>query len=88
MLSTVAKYFFEIDGGKKMRPTMAILMARAIESHKASVSNRKHESISIIVLRIGNASYYYHSYYCVADKDRRGILTTASPSQIRLAEIT
>jgi geranylgeranyl pyrophosphate synthase len=58
VLSKVAKYFFEIDGGKKMRPTMAILMARAVESHKLSLANRKsptpaHPSCTYMFERVG-----------------------------------
>ena len=38
VLSTVAKYFFELDGGKKIRPVMTILISRAIAAHKLSLN--------------------------------------------------
>ncbi|KAI9915413.1 hypothetical protein PsorP6_007380 [Peronosclerospora sorghi] len=34
VLAAVARYFFDQDGGKKMRPTMVLLMARAAEAHR------------------------------------------------------
>ncbi len=33
VLSTVAKYFFDFDGGKKVRPALVLLMAHAVNSH-------------------------------------------------------
>ncbi|DBA01916.1 TPA: hypothetical protein N0F65_005105 [Lagenidium giganteum] len=36
VLAAVAKYFFETDGGKKVRPTMVLLVARAAEAHRAA----------------------------------------------------
>lgn len=33
VLSTVAKYFFEMDGGKKMRPAIVMLVSRAANVH-------------------------------------------------------
>uniref|UniRef100_A0AAV1VHL8 Uncharacterized protein n=1 Tax=Peronospora matthiolae TaxID=2874970 RepID=A0AAV1VHL8_9STRA len=37
VLAAVARYFFEHDGGKKVRPTMVLLMARAAEAHRRAV---------------------------------------------------
>ena len=37
VLTAVARYFFEHDGGKKVRPTMVLLMARAAEAHRRAV---------------------------------------------------
>ncbi|OWZ10956.1 hypothetical protein PHMEG_00016089 [Phytophthora megakarya] len=37
VLAAVARYFFEHDGGKKVRPTMVLLMARAAEAHRHAV---------------------------------------------------
>ncbi|KAJ8575414.1 hypothetical protein ON010_g3794 [Phytophthora cinnamomi] len=34
VLAAVARYFFEHDGGKKVRPTMVLLVARAAEAHR------------------------------------------------------
>jgi geranylgeranyl pyrophosphate synthase len=34
VLSAVAKYFFENDGGKKIRPTMVLLISNAAEEHR------------------------------------------------------
>lgn len=39
VLSAVAKYFFEHDGGKKVRPTMILLIAHAAEAHRATVGS-------------------------------------------------
>ncbi|CAH0514148.1 unnamed protein product [Peronospora belbahrii] len=37
VLAAVARYFFEHDGGKKVRPTMVLLMARAAEAHRRAI---------------------------------------------------
>ncbi|CAH0491942.1 unnamed protein product [Peronospora farinosa] len=37
VLTAVARYFFEHDGGKKVRPTMVLLMARAAEAHRRAI---------------------------------------------------
>lgn len=34
VLEAVARYFFEHDGGKKVRPTMVLLVARTAEAHR------------------------------------------------------
>ncbi|KAL4156761.1 hypothetical protein PRNP1_005787 [Phytophthora ramorum] len=34
VLAAVARYFFEHDGGKKVRPTMVLLLSRAAEAHR------------------------------------------------------
>eukprot|EP01138_Halocafeteria_seosinensis_P008698 gb/GECG01008890.1/.p1 GENE.gb/GECG01008890.1/~~gb/GECG01008890.1/.p1 ORF type:complete len:320 (+),score=23.43 gb/GECG01008890.1/:1-960(+) len=34
VLSTVSHYFFKIDGGKKLRPTMVVLMSQAMNYHR------------------------------------------------------
>lgn len=39
VLAAVAKYFFEHDGGKKVRPTMVLLVAHAAEAHRAAVGS-------------------------------------------------
>lgn len=36
VLSAVARYFFEHDGGKKVRPTMVLLVSQAAEAHRAA----------------------------------------------------
>jgi geranylgeranyl pyrophosphate synthase len=36
MLSTVARYFFDWDGGKKVRPALVLLMAHAVNTHMAA----------------------------------------------------
>ncbi|CAK4078977.1 unnamed protein product [Aphanomyces euteiches] len=36
VLEAVAKYFFENDGGKKIRPTMILLLSRAAEAERAA----------------------------------------------------
>ncbi|TFJ87238.1 hypothetical protein NSK_001570 [Nannochloropsis salina CCMP1776] len=33
VLEACAKYFFELDGGKKIRPTMVLLISRAVAAH-------------------------------------------------------
>lgn len=35
VLSRVAKYFFDFDGGKKLRPALVLLMSRAVNQHIA-----------------------------------------------------
>lgn len=47
VLSAVAKYFFEHDGGKKVRPTMVLLMAHAAEAHRVAVGSPLPESQSV-----------------------------------------
>lgn len=47
VLSAVAKYFFEHDGGKKVRPTMVLLVAQAAEAHRAAVGNPLPETQSV-----------------------------------------
>ena len=37
VLSTVANYFFNVDGGKKMRPVLVLLFAKAAAFHRAQV---------------------------------------------------
>ncbi|TMW67344.1 hypothetical protein Poli38472_012460 [Pythium oligandrum] len=37
VLSAVARYFFEHDGGKKVRPTMVLLVSMAAEAHRRAV---------------------------------------------------
>jgi geranylgeranyl pyrophosphate synthase len=37
VLAAVARYFFEHDGGKKVRPTMVLLVSRAAEAHRRAV---------------------------------------------------
>ncbi|KAG7383853.1 Decaprenyl-diphosphate synthase subunit 1 [Phytophthora pseudosyringae] len=39
VLAAVARYFFEHDGGKKVRPTMVLLVARAAEAHRRAVGS-------------------------------------------------
>ena len=38
VLARVAKYFFEFDSGKKVRPAMVLLMGRAVNHHMAAVN--------------------------------------------------
>lgn len=38
VLSTVAKYFFEFDGGKKIRPALVLLMAHAVNQHMINLT--------------------------------------------------
>jgi geranylgeranyl pyrophosphate synthase len=38
VLSRVAKYFFDFDSGKKIRPAMVLLMGRAVNTHMAVVN--------------------------------------------------
>ncbi|CEG40354.1 geranylgeranyl diphosphate synthase [Plasmopara halstedii] len=38
VLAAVARYFFEHDGGKKVRPTMVLLVSRAAEAHRRITS--------------------------------------------------
>ncbi len=38
ILSTVARYFFDWDGGKKVRPALVLLMAHAVNHHMAAAT--------------------------------------------------
>ena len=38
VLSTVARYFFDWDGGKKVRPALVLLMAHAVNHHMAATT--------------------------------------------------
>jgi hexaprenyl-diphosphate synthase len=40
VLATVAKYFFDFDGGKKVRPALVLLMAHAVNHHMAARAPR------------------------------------------------
>jgi geranylgeranyl pyrophosphate synthase len=37
VLEACAKYFFELDGGKKIRPTMVLLISRAAQAHQQAM---------------------------------------------------
>ncbi|RLN47200.1 hypothetical protein BBJ28_00004141 [Nothophytophthora sp. Chile5] len=39
VLAAVARYFFEHDGGKKVRPTMVLLVAQAAEAHRRAIGS-------------------------------------------------
>jgi geranylgeranyl pyrophosphate synthase len=38
VLHTVARYFFDFDGGKKMRPALVLLMSKAANAHMAAAA--------------------------------------------------
>jgi len=42
MLSTVARYFFDWDGGKKVRPALVLLMAHAVNQHMATTGGGRY----------------------------------------------
>ena len=42
ILSTVAKYFFDWDGGKKVRPALVLLMAHAVNQHMAATTGGRY----------------------------------------------
>ena len=42
ILSTVARYFFDWDGGKKVRPALLLLMAHAINHHMAHTTGGRY----------------------------------------------
>ncbi|KAF4317172.1 hypothetical protein BBO99_00006766 [Phytophthora kernoviae] len=46
VLAAVAKYFFEHDGGKKVRPTLVLLVSRAAEAHRRAIGSPLPESQS------------------------------------------
>eukprot|EP01041_Mallomonas_annulata_P001084 gene1084-2114_t len=43
VLESCAKYFFEIDGGKKIRPTMVLLMSYALNANKNNANNNNND---------------------------------------------
>jgi geranylgeranyl pyrophosphate synthase len=44
VLETCAKYFFNLDGGKKIRPAMVLAMSYAIQAHNNSIFNKNSSS--------------------------------------------
>lgn len=72
VLSTVSHYFFKIDGGKKLRPTMVVLMSQAM-NYDRSVRRARNGEDSEATNNLGES---------LLDGN------TLFKSQIRLAEIT
>lgn len=69
VLSAVAKYFFEHDGGKKVRPTMILLVAHAAEAHRAAVGSPlpAHQSVEFTLAaqqRIAEITYVNDRIRC------------------------
>mmetsp|Transcript_5744 Transcript_5744/g.7915 ORF Transcript_5744/g.7915 Transcript_5744/m.7915 type:complete len:451 (-) Transcript_5744:223-1575(-) len=80
VLATAAKYFFELDGGKKVRPTMVLLMSRATNLHLYHTSNdfaltdftlASQRRLAEITEMIHTASLFHDDVIDKADK-RRG----------------
>jgi geranylgeranyl pyrophosphate synthase len=70
VLSAVAKYFFEHDGGKKVRPTMVLLVTQAAEAHRAAMGLPlpEHQSVEFTQAaqqRLAQIAYVLYYYYCI-----------------------
>jgi len=64
VLSTVARYFFEQDGGKKMRPTLVLLMSRAANAHESPAQENDKEMNSAVYasqIRLGEITEMIHT---------------------------
>ncbi|CAM9967883.1 unnamed protein product, partial [Ascophyllum nodosum] len=83
VLNAAAKYFFDLDGGKKIRPTMVILMSHACNSHARQLGKehspsdtKMHEALQLrlaeITEMIHAASLFHDDVIDEADT-RRGV---------------
>ena len=81
VLSTVAQYFFDVEGGKKVRPTMVLLTAQACAAHNNKINNNaqaeaqasaKQVRLAEITEMIHTASLLHDDVIDMADT-RRGV---------------
>lgn len=77
MLEACAKYFFELDGGKKIRPTMVLLVAEATGYHQRLMDLRgtkaAHHGASPHCAHPHTACYSYsHSCCLVQARQQQG----------------
>lgn len=80
VLSAAAKYFFELDAGKKVRPTMVLLMSGALNHHAAvreahsvsSLQTDRQRRLAEITEMIHTASLFHDDVIDKADT-RRGV---------------
>jgi geranylgeranyl pyrophosphate synthase len=98
VLATVAQYFFDVEGGKKIRPAMVLLMSRACnaDAHAKSVSstpaafssiaapNAKQVRLAEITEMIHTASLLHDDVIDTADS-RRGVESVNSMFGNKLA---
>jgi geranylgeranyl pyrophosphate synthase len=83
VLESCAKYFFEIDGGKKIRPTMVLAVSHALSSQPSVVKRQ--------LLQNQGASNGVNGHHTDGQNNKSSINKNSqlvSPSQRRLAEIT
>ncbi|RYG48107.1 hypothetical protein EON67_07910, partial [archaeon] len=86
VLSKVAQYFFNFDGGKKMRPAMVLLMSKAVNAHMESALAEAHATGT----PLQPSSVGVDGLPLAASQAAPAIIAPAAvvPLQQRLAEIT
>lgn len=77
------RYFFEIDGGKKIRPTMVSLISRALVPHVPDTINEQGNECLV-----GSLVALCMSLPCACQRLIATVDAGLLPSQRRLAEIT
>jgi geranylgeranyl pyrophosphate synthase len=93
VLATVAKYFFDFEGGKKIRPALVLLMAHAVNSHMARAAGTPYVNSGKLTLSAADRAAQEVAAAGVpslgADASRTAFpAQVALPLQRRLAEIT
>lgn len=87
------RYFFDIDGGKKIRPTMVLLIAYALSHSHAANNNNNNNTSSSSIHNVGLHTSAQTVNNNSSDENQSTDLVDlshlyATPSQTRLAEIT
>lgn len=94
VLETVARYFFNWEGGKKVRPALVMLMAHAVNTHVASQTGSSYTSTGKISLTsselVAGQEMAARGVPALTPTDQRIPLPAqvVLPLQRRLAEIT
>ena len=94
MLSTVARYFFDWDGGKKVRPALVLLMAHAVNQHMASTAGGRYIHAGTFMPSPSEVIAASNAVTAGMPALLPGALRTPLPAQVvlplqrRLAEIT
>jgi geranylgeranyl pyrophosphate synthase len=79
VLEACARYFFEIDGGKKIRPTMVLAVSHALNSQPSVIQSRS---------VLNGVNGHNSSNNSNSSSTNNSPTPKVSPSQKRLAEIT
>jgi geranylgeranyl pyrophosphate synthase len=94
VLATVARYFFDFDGGKKVRPALVLLMAHAVNAHAAHVTGARYVQVGSFTPSdaevVAAADILQNGMPVLPPDSRRRSLPgqVVLPLQRRLAEIT